>query len=353
MKLLLFCLISILLFSCASPDRTGQIETLKVLQTAVQFEFANGEQRLGTMKDILADKSRPEGMTSRMGNMLSAMENIDSISSYLMQKMNGLRSQVLNQKATNKERPNRPIELEYSPNLTFHKRSLPEEKEIKTIMKEIEKYRNELCRIIVKSNVPRTGKSEKHFSTPKLSKFENEEQKTKSIDYALKKSDMYDEDLYGVRQIMLILSKQNETWQAMLTNNENWVDFSMSILSIQNLILQARTRAFYTIQMRYTNCREYYFTEMKPIIVGSSNALPNDTVQFQVYLGAYDEYTERDYTVAKGATVKKTDDGKGLIETVVPASGEIEVKGDIIYQLKNGDIRKYPWSHNIRVIKEN
>lgn len=353
MKLLFFCLISLLLFSCSSSDRTGQIESLEVLQNATSSQYAKGQEAYWKIDIYTADKTEPEGSKRFLNSLKDLLDGADSLCDPLMSELNAIRRKIVNQKGAKMRQASRPISLEYSSKFTLNKNVIPNEDDIAEIIKKIEAYRNELCRIVVESYPPRTyGKASK-FVKPKLAKFENETQKGKAIDAALKTSTIFPDDIYYVKEIMSILTKQEKVWTAMLTNDENWINLSMSILSVQNLILSARSKAFGKVENRFGSCADFLSTDVLPIIVGSSNALPNDTVRFQVFLAAHNQFLEQNVLISKGGRFIKLEDGKGIVEVIVPESGEIEITGEIKRPRKSGGYWSTPWSHKINVSKEN
>lgn len=353
MKTLLISTLSLLLFSCSSPDNKGQIESLKVLQTCTIAEFHHGSEKLNTIEYRVNDRSQPDAkrLITKYEILLNSMKAIDSLSAPLMNKLNSIRGSIVKSKLEKEWNPSQPATIEYTLESEYIKSALPTDDEIGEIITSIEAYRNELCRIIIEKIYFELFGETRVFVAPEIALFKNEKQKIKLIDTQLQRSEIYEDDMNGLKMIMDILTKKDKTWRSMLANDENWIDQSMSLLSIQELILWARTIAFSNLQYRISFCGESTFTKVVPIIIGSSNALPNDTVQFQVFLGGYNEYSEPEIKMSKGGRFLKNENGKCFIETVVPTSGEIEVNGELLYSLKNGSRRHIPWSHKINVIK--
>lgn len=357
MKTLLTSIICLLLISCSSTDNKGQVQSLSVLQYCTLGEFAFGEGKRSRLEAALEDRSSSEAYQGRMNELLSLIQSIDSLSYPLMSELNTLRTNIVEYESSQENsgerdhKPNYPVSMDYSSNMILTSSALPGKEDVKRIIREIELYRNYLCTIIVETYPNLFDGSDPQFVIPNISTFKNDLEKKKIIELELKKSQIADDDKIVVSTIMNILTKSDDDWEAMIMNYQNWVNYSMSLLSIQNIILQARSEAFSWVIYNMGCVADYNFTNFSPIIIGSSKALPNETVQFEVFSGAYNAYANPDVNIFNGGRLIKTEFGKAYIETVVPESGDVEIKGEIIYVSKSGERRATKWTHKIQVIK--
>lgn len=354
MKFLSICFTSLLLIACSSPVDLGKIESLKVLESSALGSCAQGDEQLGRVKDLLTDKFDSELYLKRVKALNENMVNADSLSISLMNDLNSLRSEIIKQKSSDLDRPNKPCKLEYSKKVKLNTKALPSRKSITRIIKEIEVYRNELCEILVESRKVGLNQEPYEFNTPKLKEFNTDEQKTKSILASLENSRINEEDLNDIISIMECLTKSEDTWEAMLSNKENWVDLSMGILSAQHQILEARRIALRRMWVRIGCCDDFNFSKVSTVVHGATNALPNDTVRFNVYLAAYNEYQDPKVEIVLSGNGRYlgNENGQCLVETVVPVSGKIEVTGKLIRTMKNGVKTYHPWSHTIDVLEK-
>jgi hypothetical protein len=353
MKPLTICPALLLLFACSYPDNSGRIESLKVLESCTLGKCIEGDQQLTDMLDYTKDKSSPTGLNHRVNQLYNSMKQADSASVWLVSELNSLRSGIIRKPHSKVEHLNTPISLEYSSKVELDSDALPSKDRMDRIIEEIEIYRDEICKILIESQLVSSPKEPYYFRIKSVASFSSKEGKTRKLQEALSNSRICEDDMYGVLQIMEILTEKKSTWESMLSSNDNWIDLSMALLSIQQKILKARWMVFTYINMRI-GCRAgYNFTRISPIVSGTTNAQPNDTIRFNVYLAAYNEYRDplSEVQMVQGGTFIKTEKGKSVIEVVVPQSGEIEVKGKLVNTLKNGLKRYHPWSHKIKVVE--
>lgn len=344
------------MISCSNEEDKGQIESLKVIQHCTLGEYFFGNERMYVLESIVSDKSASDRYHQRINELLSLMKQIDSLSYPLVSEMNLIRLNVVKQessKVINEAKPNFPVFIDYDSDINFSSNGLPSDEDITRIIEEIESYRNELCTVIIESYQGLVDGVSPVFVAPKKVKFKNDIDKSKLITSALKKSRISIEDQNVVLEVMTLLTKQDDDWRVMITSDQNWIDISMSLLSIQNILLRSRSIAMSWVASKRGCNADYNFTNFSPIVIGTSNAFPNDTVQIQVFSGAYNAYVNPQVNIFEGGTLIKTQDGKGFIQTVIPETGEIEIRGEIIYINKSGKARATNWSHKIQVLEEN
>ena len=354
MKLLTICFTSILLFSCSSTDNTGRIESLKVLESYVLDKYSQTAQELFEIYYTYRDKSNPEPFAKKVAFLYEEMAAVDSLDLLINNKLNALRGMIIHQEISYSNESERPNLLEYSSTTRLDDSAVPSEKQVSLIIKDIEAYRDKLCTSVVESYLTDTNTEPYSFSPFKIDNFKNDKQKVKLIRKGLEKSTICEDDMHAITSIMELLTERKSTWEAMLTSDDDWINLSMGILSIQQKIISAECIALRKMNNRISNCASFNISKFTPIVQGSTVALPGDTVTFEVLLAGHDEYADYQANVSNGARLVRYENGKAIFEAIIPDSGELNLTGGISVLLKNGDYTNpMKWSHSIYVVNEN
>jgi len=352
MKFLLLCLPFLVFLSCSEPDNTGRIEALKALESFARSESFRGSENLYNMEMMCMKVSEPDRSHSKMITLGNHLFQADSLSIELIDRLNKLRKIALGKPTKESERKNVPDEIDYSLTTELSADAFLNEDEVDRLIKDIEKYRDLLCEKVATSQLS-SGKTREpyYFQTPKILSFTSEKEKHRLIKEELKKSKINIEDVVTIFHIIDVLTKKKSTWKALLSTEQDWIDYSMSLLIIQQHIMEARWRAFATINSRIAHCATFEFTNIEPVVDGPSIGFVGDTIQFEVFLAAYHRLKEQEASIENNGKLLKFENGKALFEVVLPESGELELNGALTNLTKSG--KRYPrtWSHTIKVIE--
>jgi hypothetical protein len=353
MKTILLCVLPLLFLSCSELDNTARIESLKVIESFARSESFRGQEKLLDMELMSLDVTEPDKIQSKVIMLENHMNQADSLSVKLIDHIDKLRKKALGKSVSGSEEKNVPDELDYSPNQTLSRNAFLSEEEAKNLINDIEEYRNLLCEKITTSQLfSELMKEPYYFKTPQISKFNTEEEKHRLIKNELKKSNINQEDLNCIFEIMNILTKKRTTWMALLSNEQDWIDYSMSLLTIQQQILEARWRALKNMSVRISYCATFEFTDVEPVVNAPSLGFSGDTIQFEVFLAAYHRLKEQEASLENNGEFLKFENGKAHFEVVLPeSSGELELNGELTNLTKSGRRIPRSWAHTIQVIE--
>ena len=224
-------------------------------------------------------------------------------------------------------------------------------------------YRKEITEIIARSRVvtEKNGvmrfDSDYSFNAPDINKFKSPQDLNKQILKAVEASKVHVDDKDVLMEIYRSLSKEeystvhevaNVHWVGKTFDHSPSVAAIASLSSLQRDILSARAAAIAHIRSRVGG-GDFTFNEIMPIAIGPEVVNEGEEFDVSVLMAAYDTDKKPRVTM-NGEAVKDIRDGKGIIH-LKGTTGNMELKGNIAVQNKQGLWKDREWSKSIMVIK--
>ena len=231
------------------------------------------------------------------------------------------------------------------------------------IWKSLLLFRKEITEIIASTRII-TDKSESlkfdkqfFFKAPTINEFKNPSDLDTKIRKSIKSSKVHEEDKEIIREIYRSLSKEEFStvhdvprvhWIGKTFDHSPSVAALASLSSLQKDILAARAMAISHIRRRVGG-GDYSFNTILPVAYGPEVVNQGDEFTLSVLMAAFDTDKQPRVTV-NGENVTDVRDGRGFIK-MTGTSGQMELKGTVAIQNKQGVWHEKEWTKKITVMK--
>lgn len=216
----------------------------------------------------------------------------------------------------------------------------------------IENYRKNLIYQFSKSLFYSNNQHDKRpfIKYMNIKSYKNEQDFDKQFNKLISISSIPTDDAEFIKRTYKIISKSEDIWEQLLTDNSNFLNEFEVLLNLENEILIVRKEFFSLIHMYLARCSEYPITDYEPIIYGPNVGKKGDTLELTNRVVFYDAESKPVIRVNNYGKVISNKSGTGKIQVVIPSNKDFTVQGTISILKKNGEYHDFPWEYKIKVI---
>lgn len=356
------------LVSCQEKNVESKIYLAQSVQSHCLETYFKGEQTFMEMKEFASEFGYEEGVNRKRVEFFSHFQILDSLSSIPILKIEKLKAKMFRNfgeettpnapasivsSDTQNKKDSKPVlfdfeKVEYSGKSELW--SAKNRVEIQALFKD---YRGAICKEIIETAGISYDGSTPIFVDFDINEFESKEDFRVQYDQQIIKSKISPDDQEAVRKIYMELTKSTKEWGQLLTQGESWLDDLLILLSLENEILRIRSMAFMLLRLRMGCGADYGFTKILPLVKGPGLAKFGDTVELQVFMGAFNANKQPIVEASGGGKVIKIENGIGYVQVVMPKTKEVDLNGTITLKNKSGIPKTMDWKHKIVNVGEN
>ncbi len=358
------------------------------IQKANETEFYRGNEKYDGLKETAQDKSEAD-RAAKAARLLKTVDKIDAMTAKRIKFIDGLKTEILTatgedvksvgeghiilrpyndkdprsalrpakmdlDKVNGKDKYDEAMHIMIGPGTDIKK---PTGKGM-DLWKNLNSYRSELCEAIAGYDSGDSATAAYYFKAPSINKFADQQDLSKQLDAAIKKSNVAQDDKEAIKKIYSSLTKEefstvhdmdNVHWIGKTFDHSPAVAAIASLSSLQKDILTARADAVALIRSRVGG-GEYSFNKIMALAYGPELANSGDEIEVQVLMAAYDSDKQPVVTVG-GTEITDVKDGKGHIKRKATGSSEMTLSGNITIRNKSGVPKTMPWQKTIKIMK--
>lgn len=240
-----------------SDNESGKRYVLETLQELAIDQFYAGESVRNVFKEKMVDRTETEGILLKVKNLSNQIEKIDSLTAIPLTLMNQLRKDQFHlmressqiQTASYKN-PLYPTQVAYSNVKYAGSSNLWTDESREKMIAAIYSYREAICKALVETtNYIREDRTYT-FIDPQIHTFQDQQDFLRQYDQKIQNSSIAMDDADFIRELYWELTKSNNEWEQILSNQKSWtLDFAV-LLALENTFLKARKKALMHIRSK-------------------------------------------------------------------------------------------------------
>lgn len=367
MKRLLFHLLPILLLlSCSSENNPAKIYVLQTMQKSMHDQYAYGHMYLLDLREMAEDKSQPREYLTRVKQIYRHALHIDSLVGSAVYKIEQLKWKVFKEIGVkvNKRTLNYLTNNELAPKNASYPNSydwtkirhtgesnLFDEATIKELKNSLRHLRKNVCEYLAFS-VNTEVYSKFSFVDPQINDYKDADDFTRIYTAKTKHQHIPPDDVEILKRIYFALTKNEQFWQNVLTEKDDWTEVMQMLLALETDILDARSNAITSIRFRIGCGADFGFTHILPVVDAPTAAIAGDTLTYTVYMAAFNADKNPSFTIKSGGELLYVKNGIGYFRAIVPQNGNLELNGLLTIFNKSGIPKTVLWKRSVKAIRQ-